>query len=147
MKKRIKQLINDYNTVVKVIDKDAKDDTSDRAYGGIIRSTKGRLQEHITEEIIKIAWKELGGEEERLNIDSKKHKIPINISYVKNKIKDNEIKKHILANINDYCYGLSVDKQVYIDGKFVLGIECKAYTENAMIKRILVDFYLLKTQL
>ena len=38
-----------------------------------------------------------------------------------------------------------MDKQVYIDDVFVLGIECKAYTENAMIKRILVDFSLLKT--
>lgn len=27
----------------------------------------------------------------------------------------------------------------------VMGIECKAYTENAMLKRILVDFTLLKT--
>jgi hypothetical protein len=146
MENRINQLINDYNTVVKVIDKDAKDDTSERAYGGIIRATKGKLQEHITEEIVKIAWEELGGDENRLNIDSKKHKIPINIGYVKHKIKDNEIKKYILDNIDDYYYGLSVDKQVYIDDKFVLGIECKAYTENAMLKRILVDFYLLKTR-
>ncbi len=28
----------------------------------------------------------------------------------------------------------------------MIGIECKAYTENAMIKRILVDFHLLKTK-
>ncbi len=146
MKNRINQLINDYNTVVKVIDKNAKDDTSERAYGGIIRATKGKLQEHITEEIIKIAWEELGGDENRLNIDSKKHKIPINISYINNKIRDNEVKKYILDNIDNYYYGLSVDKQVYIDGEFVLGIECKAYTENAMLKRILVDFYLLKTK-
>ncbi len=40
---------------------------------------------------------------------------------------------------------MSVDKQVSIDDKFVIAIECKAYTENAMIKRILVDFSLLKT--
>ncbi len=145
-KKRILDLINDYNTVVKVIDKDAKDDSTDRAYGGIIRVTKGKLQEHITEEIIRIAWDDLGGEKSRLNIDSKKHKIPINKSYVINKIEDEEIKKHILENIDDYFYGLSVDKQVYIDKKFVIGIECKAYTENAMLKRILVDFYLLKSK-
>ena len=35
---------------------------------------------------------------------------------------------------------------MYIDKKFVIGIECKAYTENAMLKRILVDFHLLKTK-
>lgn len=61
-------------------------------------------------------------------------------------MEDDEIRKYILANIDDYYYKLSVDKQVFIDGKFVLGIECKAYTENAMLKRILVDFKLLKTQ-
>ncbi len=146
MQKRIKQLINDYNTVIKVMDRDAKGDTSERAYGGIIRATKGKLQEHIAEEIIKIAWEDLGGDKDRLKIDSKKHKIPINIGYVKNKIKDNEVQKYILDNIDDYYYSLSVDKQVYIDNKFALGIECKAYTENAMLKRILVDFYLLKTK-
>lgn len=146
MYEKINNLINDYNTVVKVIDKDAKNDTSQRAYGGIIRATKGKLQEHITEEIIKIAWEDLGGNKERLKIDSKKHKIPINISYVENRIQDNDVKEYILHNIDDYYYGLSVDKQVYIDNKFVLGIECKAYTENAMLKRILVDFYLLKTK-
>jgi len=27
----------------------------------------------------------------------------------------------------------------------IMGIECKAYTENAMLKRILVDFTLLKS--
>jgi hypothetical protein len=146
MEDKINQLIKDYNTVVKVIDKEAKDDTSERAYGGIVRATKGKLQEHITEEIVKIAWEELGGDTNRVSIDSKKHKIPINLSYVNNKISDKEIKKYILDNIDDYYYGLSVDKQVYIDEKFVLGIECKAYTENSMLKRILVDFYLLKTK-
>ncbi len=143
-KTSIQQLINDYNTVVKVIDKNAKDDISVRAYGGIIRATKGKLQEHLTEEIVKIAWSDLGGAERRLNINSKKHKIPINKNYV-NHIKDSEVKNFILNNIHDYHYGLSVDKQVFIDDKFVLGIECKSYTENAMLKRILVDFYLLKT--
>jgi hypothetical protein len=38
-----------------------------------------------------------------------------------------------------------VDKHVHVDGKFVMAIECKAFTENAMIKRILVDFHLIKT--
>jgi hypothetical protein len=33
---------------------------------------------------------------------------------------------------------------VAIDGKFKISIECKAYTENAMLKRILVDCTLLK---
>ena len=143
--KKVKSLINDYNTVLKVLDKNAKDDESDRAYGGIIRSVKGKLQEHITEEIIKIAWGSIGGEPNRLQIDSKKHKIPIKIDYV-NKIKDKDIKNYILKNIDNFYYSLSVDKQVSIDDNFILAIECKAYTENAMLKRILVDFHLLKTK-
>lgn len=45
----------------------------------------------------------------------------------------------------DKChYGQKTDVHLYIDGKFVMAIECKAYTENAMMKRILVDFTLLK---
>lgn len=55
------------------------------------------------------------------------------------------MKDYIKAHKKDYYYGLSVDKHIFIDSKFVMGIECKAYTENAMIKRILVDFHLLKT--
>ena len=143
-KKRIEELVKEYTTVVKVVDKDANEN-DDRAYGGIVRSVKGKLQEYITEEVVKLAWQSIGGEDNRLKINSKKIKIPILKDYI-TKLKDEEIKKYILANIDDYYYKLSVDKQVFIDGNFVLGIECKAYTENAMLKRILVDFKLLKTK-
>ena len=34
---------------------------------------------------------------------------------------------------------------VSLDGDLKVGIECKAYTENAMLKRILVDFALFRT--
>jgi len=140
---KIGELITTYNSVVKVVDKNATED-EDRAYGGVVRSVKGKLQEHITEEIIHAAWGSLGGKSERLSVDSKKHKIPIQRAYVLD-IEDKEIKQHILSNSSEYFFGLSVDKQVYIDGTLVIGIECKAYTENAMIKRILVDFSLFKT--
>ena len=42
----VKDIIQDYNSVVKVIDKDASKQNN-RAYGGVIRSVKGKLQEHI----------------------------------------------------------------------------------------------------
>ncbi len=61
------------------------------------------------------------------------------------KISDTSIKDYILSNMKRYYYGLSVDKHVFIDKKFVIGVECKAYAELAMFKRILVDFRLLKT--
>jgi hypothetical protein len=143
IKRRIDELITTYNNVIKVVDKEASLE-KDGAYGGVVRSVKGKLQEYITEEIINIAWESIGGKNERVSIDSKKHKIPIQKDYITH-MADNEVKQYIISNISDYYFGLSVDKQIYIDKKLVIGIECKAYTENAMIKRILVDFSLLKT--
>ena len=140
---KINELIETYNSVVRIVDKEANED-EDRAYGGVVRSVKGKLQEHITEEIIKMAWANVGGKDNHLSINSKKQKIPIKKDYVL-KIDDEEIKQYILSNLSEYYSTLSVDKQIFINGEFVIGIECKAYTENAMIKRILVDFSLLKT--
>jgi hypothetical protein len=139
----ISEIIRIYETIVKVVDDQAKEQTN-RAYGGAVRMIKGKLQEIITEEIIKLAWTNLKGKKERLEINSKKIKVPIQKSYVAN-LKNEKVKKYINEHISEYNYGLSVDKHIFIDGKFVMGIECKAYTENAMIKRILVDFHLLKT--
>jgi hypothetical protein len=144
--RRLQCLIETYNQVMTVMEHDAdrSNRTDTRAYGGIIRAAKGKLQEYISAELIKIAWEvELGMPANRLEINSNKIRIPIQTEYV-HKIKDRTVRDYIALNIKRYCYGLSVDKHVFIDGRFVLGIECKAYTENAMIKRILVDFHLLK---
>jgi hypothetical protein len=139
----IEEIIQTYNSVVRVVDKKAMEQNT-RAYGGFVRTTKGMLQEHITEEIIKLAWRNIGGAERRLDINSKKIRIPIQETYIEH-LESEAVRKHIQENISDYFYGLSVDKHVFIDRRFVMGIECKAYTENAMMKRILVDFHLLKT--
>lgn len=139
----VDEIIRTYESVVKVVDNKANEQ-EDRAYGGVVRAVKGQLQEHITEELIKIAWDRLGGSSSRLEINSKKIKIPIKEDYIE-KISNTDVKKYIKSNIEKYFYGLSVDKHIFIDNKFVMGIECKAYTENAMLKRILVDFHLLKT--
>lgn len=138
-----KKIIDFYTNIVSCVDKDAKN--SDRAYGGYIRELKGKMVEIIADHLIYNAWKNIGGDFKRICINSNKIKIKINKDYVEN-IKDKEIKKFILENIDNYYYSLSVDRHIYIDNKFVLGIECKAFTENAMIKRILIDFYLLKTE-
>lgn len=50
--KKIKELVKEYATVINVLDKTAYED-NDRAYGGVVRSVKGKLQEHITEEVIR----------------------------------------------------------------------------------------------
>ena len=141
---KLEDLIREYNTVVKIIDKTGREST-DRAYGGVVRMAKGGLQEYLTEEIVKFAWESIGGNPFSLNINSNKLSIPIQDSYIAS-ITDAEIRSHIREYKVKYNYLLSVDKHVFINGKFVIAIECKAYAENAMIKRILVDFMLLKTK-
>ena len=138
----IDDLVRSYNILVKGIDYEA-DRTEDRAYGGIIRSSKGKLVESIAKQLLEISWRELGGNQKRLSFSSNKIHVPILDSYI-NKMENNEIADYIRKNIDKYYYGLRVDIHAFIDDNFVLGIECKAYTENAMLKRILVDFTLLK---
>lgn len=142
VRKELQEIIKEYKYFVREIDKKAKEST-ERAYGGILRAGKGKLVEHIAEQLVKIAWKELRKEEHRLSFKHNMIKIPIDKNYV-NKIKSLEVRKYILANIKDMYYAIKPDIQVYVDNKFKISIECKAYTENAMFKRILVDCTLIK---
>jgi len=141
---KLEELIKEYNAVVKVIDRTGRD-SADRAYGGVVRMAKGGLQEYLTEEIVKLAWESIGGNPFLLNINSAKVTIPMQDTYIAN-IADEEIRNHILEYRTNYTYQLSVDKHIFINNKFAIAIECKAYAENAMMKRILVDFMLLKTR-
>lgn len=131
-----------YTTVIKSIEGCAAA-AGERAYGGVVRSMKGKLVEDITKEIILGAWRLLNQDVNRMTINSSKYKIPIKQDYV-DSIKDADTREYILENVEDYFFSCSVDKQVYVDDDLVLGVECKSYTENAMLKRILVDFGLLK---
>lgn len=141
---KLDDLIRDYNAVVKVIDRKGRESV-DRAYGGVVRMAKGGLQEYLTEEIVKTAWESIGGKPYLLDINSAKITIPIQDNYIAN-IPDPEIRDYIQKHKVNYTCQISVDKHVFINGKFVVAIECKAYAENAMMKRILVDFMLLKTK-
>ncbi|MBQ9182964.1 MAG: restriction endonuclease [Neisseriaceae bacterium] len=143
----IQEIINTYNTVIGVMEETAheQDTSGERAYGGVVRATKGKLQEFITQRLIETAWiDELQQNKDRLEINSKKIAIPMKRTYL-DTLPEN-IKEYISGHINNYIYKLSVDKHIFIDNKFISGIECKAFTENAMLKRILVDFMLLKTK-
>lgn len=100
--------------------------------------------EFLCKELVKIAWDELNGNENLLSFSSQKVPIPLKKEYL-TRIKSPEVKKWIKDNYNDFVFNAKVDVHVFIEDKFALGIECKAYTENAMLKRILVDFTLLKT--
>ncbi len=138
-----KDLIRSYNLLVRGIDEQAVSD-EDRAYGGVIRAAKGKLVEAMTPHIIRLAWQEAGGIQERLSFqDTLTYRVRIRESYIRTLPLD--VKNRIKAKQNDYFYRVKVDRHIFIDGVFVMGVECKSYTENAMLKRILVDFQLLKS--
>lgn len=142
-KPTINNIVQAYNLLVRHIDDDARAEGSLRAYGGTIRSTKGALVEGIAKNIIEIAWANIGGKTRRLSFEKQPILVPIRQSYV-DKIKDAEIQTYIRKNIRNYVYKFKTDVHINIDGKLVAGVECKAYTENAMLKRIAVDSIFLK---
>ena len=72
VRKKINTIIAAYNNVVGSIDNAAMHST-DRAYGGIVRSGKGKLLEAMTAELVTIAWVDvLEQRRERLNINKEK---------------------------------------------------------------------------
>lgn len=140
------KIIEEYNTVINVMGSTSKEQVRDegRAWGGFLRATKGKLQEHITESIVRAAFLHiLKVPDSRLKINSDKIDVRIDETYVR-ELRDARVREYIQSRLPSYVYGLSVDKHIFVDNRFVAGIECKAYTENAMIKRILVDFMLLR---
>jgi hypothetical protein len=143
LEKEIEGIIKAYEDVVTGIEKKALNNNLGRAYGGIIRAGKGQLVESIAKQVVILAGEKLGLSSDVLKITKKKLKIPIKNEYIK-KIKDEYLKKHIEEHFKEYFYPLEIDWIVSIKNKPIMAIECKAYTENAMLKRILVDFTLLK---
>ena len=133
-------IISGYDAVMKGVETKAK--SSRRAYGGVVRTAKGKMLEEIAGHMVSIAWKEIGGDFSRISLDTKKIQIPIHPDYLKSL--PSEISRHIRDSIDKYIYRCGVDLHVFVDKNFVLGIECKSYAENAMMKRILVDFNFLK---
>ena len=117
----------------------------ERAFGGVIRAAKGKLVEGMAPHIVRLSWAECGGAPERLSFgDVKTYRVPVQPAYVSGLPPD--IRDYINARLDRHFYRAQVDLHLFVDGKFSVGIECKAFTENAMIKRILVDFRLLKSQ-
>ncbi|GBD02801.1 hypothetical protein HRbin19_00071 [bacterium HR19] len=140
---RIQKIIEKYNKVVK-LDIEAKRKKTKRAYGGVIRAEKGRLVEDIGKSIIQISWENISQNPDRIKILGKRFKIPIREEYIE-RLKNEEIRRYIQQNIDKFYYSYKPDITVFVDDKIALVMECKAYTENAMLKRVLVDFTLLKS--
>jgi len=139
----INKIISAYDYVVKGIDDKASIST-ERAYGGILRSNKGTLVEDIARELVHLSWKNMELKSDRISTVRVPIKINIEDGYV-DRIKNEAVRNYITKNIKDYSYSYKPDVLVTIDNKPVITIECKAYTENAMLKRILVDFTLVKS--
>ena len=138
----IDQIIEKYTSVVQGIQKQTEINEG-RATGGVQRSEKGRLVEEISRLIIRQAWEQAGGDSCRLKFDDKTYKIYLQEENIF--MLPEFIQKEFASNKESIFYRVQVDTHVFIDNQFVMGIECKAYTENAMLKRILIDMYLLKT--
>ena len=140
---KLNKLISNYNEFVKGIDNTATQNL-DRAYGGIIRSGKGHLVESLAQSLVEIAWGDVLKQEiSRIKINKNKKPISINKNYI-SRIKTPEVKNYVMENKEKFVYKFGTDVQVFIDGQLVMPIECKAYTENAMLKRILFDAFLMK---
>lgn len=146
----IDSLLNDcvreYKHIVGSVDEKGKaaNDAGKRAYGGVVRMTKGKLVENVARKLVQAAWIKNGGTG-KLDIKTGKFDIPIQREYVE-AIKNEALKREIKTHIDRYKVRHGADLHIYLDGKFVLSIECKAFTENAMLKRILFDAYLLRTR-
>lgn len=140
---RLRSLIAAYDTLMTGIDNDAAT-SSDRAYGGIVRAGKGMLVESMTSSLVRIAWEDaLHQRPDTLEINKRKMPIGISDAYI-SRIADSRVKRHVRENRDRLIYKFGTDVQVFVNGRLILPIECKAYTENAMLKRILFDASLMK---
>ena len=140
---KLNTLIAAYNKLIKGIDNEASM-SQDRAYGGIIRAGKGELVENIAINLVQIAWQDvLHQNPARMEINKKKMPIGIKDRYIEH-LQDPNVKEYIKRHKAEMIYKFGTDVQVFIDDKLILPIECKAYSENAMLKRILFDAELMK---
>ena len=138
------ELIREYNRVVQGTDEQATSQEQ-RAYGGVVRAAKGKLVEKMARGIIRLGWDDIGGTRGQLSFgDFKKCQVHVTDDYIARL--RSPIADYIRQSRSAYCYKAHVDIHVFVDNIFVLGVECKAYAENAMLKRILVDFKLLKSR-
>ncbi len=110
---------------------------------GTLRAQKGKLVEEIAKMLVRAAWENLGRPSQTLEFGKGKHDIPLNEEYL-GRISPDELLNSIRENRAQYVYKLGCDVQCYLHGSFALAVECKSYTEVAMLKRVLIDATLLK---
>ena len=139
------ECVSDYESFVGDIDAKARAQ-SERSYGGMVRMGKGRMVENVVRKLLRVAWLSLGRAPARLEFNlHSKYEIWVRPEYVE-KIADANLRREMRTNIGRYKIRHGADIHVHIDKDFVLSVECKAFTENAMLKRILFDAFLLGTR-
>ncbi len=139
IKKRIesdlKGIIDDYNAEMEKLFSVTK--------GGSIRGKKGKLVEILAEKIVILTWtKVLEQPIGRLTPAPNKKKKAIKLKNVEQYIQRYDglpIAEIIEAKKSTIKYDFGADLHVFIDKQLVLVIECKAYTESAMLKRLIYD--------
>ena len=128
--KDIDSLVSYYEEIIQNLQKEESQ--------GQIRAKKGDLVTVLARGVVRLAWHELNFQEDDLTFRSS-YKVELNIQdeYIK-KLAE-EIKIDIKKNLNKYKYKLKIDVPVFYNNNLFVAIECKAYAENAMLKRVLLD--------
>lgn len=132
----IESIIKDYNDAIY---------SMSNAKPGEIRGKKGKLVEAMVVKMVNIAWTiVLAQEGDRLKQDKEKKSLKIvNRDEYVARLTSEKMRKKIEDNFSDIVYKFGTDNHVKIDEKIVLAIECKSYTESAMLKRIIFDSILM----
>lgn len=91
-----------------------------RTRGGKVRGGKGSTVQWLAEAVIREAWERCGGH-------------PLELALRRGSFTVGGV------------YTAPADIEVWVRGECVCGVECKAYTDISMYKRVLVDFRLLKS--
>ena len=155
--RRVKQVIGEiidrYNATLRdgalVEHADSVAQSGRRATGGVKRANKGKLVEDIGRRLVEAAWIEKGYPQSDLVFSPQKYPIPVREDYMARLLEkaDSSEARDAINKVLAKGYPLNQDISVYREDEFVLSIECKAYAENAMLKRVVVDAWLMKQAL
>ena len=101
---------------------------------GQIRHSKGNLVEEIAKELVFLACDDLKISRSRCRLT----KGPVIIKIVNSSY----VMTRDLSNPDDIECELELDNLLTVDGKLIMDIESKSYTEASMLKRIMMESYM-----
>lgn len=133
----ISEVVDSFNDSLKTMDQRARA-MHGRAYGGALRALKGRLVENLAHDVVQLAWHRADHAKRTLQIT--RERIPVRTSEFVISSTSSGIR-----NAPGLTYPAGVDMHIFIEEELIAAVECKSYTETAMLKRVLVDFHLMKT--